>query len=705
MGLLSEGTPLEWGDSQQFVEYVKKHGIIQFLNSYNRLKDRHRPKFLWGDEVEYIICRLVPGSKAAQVSLSSAKLMERIKAKQLAKDENFADGNFLPEYGRFMIEATPGRPYGGFTSDLRNVEYCMRKRRELLQSLLDPNEYLLAISNFPCLGVGNFTDPPAEPNGPIAESKFIPDCVINPHPRFGCLTRNIRLRRGSKVDIRIPLFIDEKTSEKTLPKEEQNIHMDAMAFGMGCCCLQVTFQACNILEARHLYDQLVVMGPIMLALSASTPFHRGRIADTDVRWSTIAQSVDDRTPGERGEQPLKDGEKRIFKSRYDSVSSFLSLNPLFKEKYNDVPMAINDEVYETLKKEGIDDLLAKHVAHLFVRDPLVIYEELVELDDEKSTNHFENIQSTNWQTCRFKPPPEDSEIGWRVEFRSMEIQITDFENAAFTVFIALLSRAILIFDLNLYIPLSKIDENMEIAHRRDACRKEKFFFRSALKECYGDDEYSAYSMDEIINGRDNGPGLIKIVSSYLDVIECDEETRKVVDSYLDLISQRASGELLTTAQWLRTFVSLHPKYQKDSVITHEICKDILDSANQICKGDLMAPQLLGEFSGLRSLQSTSTSEDVPLYTRILDLFEDEECVKRYLGNYLAGNPKYKSRGAALRGKRILKLNCPKRAASSGALSQLAELGTGKKPKRRGSISGSKSLGNLWGTVEEECKSP
>ena len=46
-----------------------------------------------------------------------------------------------------------------------------------------------------------------------------------------------------------------------------HIYMDAMAFGMGCCCLQMTFQACNICEARHLYDQLTPLCPIMVCIS------------------------------------------------------------------------------------------------------------------------------------------------------------------------------------------------------------------------------------------------------------------------------------------------------------------------------------------------------------------------------------------------------------------------------------------------------
>ena len=57
---------------------------------------------------------------------------------------------------------------------------------------------------------------------------------------------------------------------------------------------------------------------------------------------------------------------------------------------------------------------------------------------------------------RFKPPPPGDNIGWRVEFRSMEIQLTDFENAAYAVFIVLLTRVILSYGLNFYIPIAKV---------------------------------------------------------------------------------------------------------------------------------------------------------------------------------------------------------------------------------------------------------
>jgi glutamate--cysteine ligase catalytic subunit len=112
-----------------------------------------------------------------------------------------------------------------------------------------------------------------------------------------------------------------------------------------------------------------------------------------------------------------------------------------------------------IDRPGLDDKIASHIAHLFIRDPLVQFSETVEQDDSASMDHFENIQSTNWQTIRFKPPPVNSPIGWRVEFRSMEIQMTDFENAAFSVFIVLLTRAIISFDLNFYMPISLVSED------------------------------------------------------------------------------------------------------------------------------------------------------------------------------------------------------------------------------------------------------
>ena len=53
-------------------------------------------------------------------------------------------------------------------------------------------------------------------NNVFTTSQFINDFIINSHPRFGCLARNIRTRRGKKVEILIPIYKDKYTSiEKT----------------------------------------------------------------------------------------------------------------------------------------------------------------------------------------------------------------------------------------------------------------------------------------------------------------------------------------------------------------------------------------------------------------------------------------------------------------------------------------------------------
>ena len=108
------------------------------------------------------------------------------------------------------------------------------------------------------MGVGEFIHLPSTFAAPYSQSTLLPDYVINPHPRFAALVSNIRTRRGSKVDIHMPLFRDERTPEFLRAEQSSSalaeasaeltsagvalepdteIHMDAMGFGMGMCCL------------------------------------------------------------------------------------------------------------------------------------------------------------------------------------------------------------------------------------------------------------------------------------------------------------------------------------------------------------------------------------------------------------------------------------------------------------------------------------
>lgn len=200
--------------------------------------------------------------------------------------------------------------------------HSVRHRRVIAKDHMEPTEVPVTLTTFPLLGLTDTLKPEYPLHGDKLRSQFLPDEIANPHIRFPTLAANIRARRGRKVEINVPVFRDEATpwpfhdptvnydlhkypedaDVRNGAAKENSIYMDAMAFGMGSCCLQITFQAKNIDEGRKMYDQLSPLGPIMLALTAATPIYKGFLADTDVRWNQISRAVDDRTAEELGEK-------------------------------------------------------------------------------------------------------------------------------------------------------------------------------------------------------------------------------------------------------------------------------------------------------------------------------------------------------------------------------------------------------------------
>jgi len=622
--ILTVGRPLDWNEAKPKLAYVREHGVSQFIAHYARHKEIKRDALFYGDEIEYGLFRLDAASKKPYLSLRGAEVRELLANREVEERRAIPESGKVtwhPEYGSWMVESTPARPYSGYTDDLRRVETNMRSRRARLLAALHEDEIAPTVVAFPLLGVGDSAGLGLENKGPVAASSLVPDAVINPHPRFGTLTRNIRSRRGATVDIRAPRFLDANT-----PPDAGDIAADAMAFGMGCCCLQVTFQCRDVEESRHVYDQLAVLAPVMMALTAACPIVSGKLQDHDVRWGLVAQSVDDRTPTERGETSgevdpdmARGGVSPLRTSRYSAASSYICSHKqcghhCAAAHYNDVDLEIDELAHKQLVDAGIDDLLARHIAHLFVRDPLVLFEGLVEeLDDAVATDHFENLQSTNWNSVRWKPPPADASehVGWRVELRTMEVQLTDFENAAFTVFCVLVLRVLLSFDLNIYVPMSKVHENMARAHRRDAVTQQKFWWRSHMvrpdrgacpshqkgQPCSVHDDAGAVvemTCLEILTGKGAYyPGLVPLVLVYLDSIGCDPDTAQRVKTYVDLIVKRASGELKTAAAWTRDFVASHPAYARDSVVPPETAYDLLQRCHDVGVGAAHEPSLLG----------------------------------------------------------------------------------------------------------------
>ncbi|CAF1231429.1 unnamed protein product [Rotaria sordida] len=579
MGLLSEGNPLSWTEIKLALQQIRTYGLDQLVHIFNKYKDRQKDPFLWGDETELTLVRFDHKNKTVRLLLKSHQLLPILNELNKKTDDKEYRITWHPEGCDFVMEGIPFQPYGSSSSYFNTVEANMRQRREQAQRILCEQtdcDYILSIAVFPRYGQGQYTYPPIEYGLPYSVEKSLcyPDSLLSPHhPRSKSLSTNISERRQSKVSVNIPIFKDSRTPSpfrdelfKDDPDiKDDHIHLDSSLAGLGCSCLQVTFQGESIKEAIHLYDQLLPLCPIMLCLSAACPIWRGYLSDIDCRWNILCEAIDARTAEEK--------KQTGFPSRY-------ALAPLYladKNKHlNDIDYSIDEYIITNLIDQGMPETLSRHYGHLFIHDPLVVLEESLHTVDDTTSYHFENINSHVWNSLRLKPPPlNDTLTGWRVEFRPMDIQISDFENAALVVFVALLTRVIITYDLDLTIPISQVDENMDIAHYRDSVRREKFYFR-----------YGTYTsqifMNEIINGNKDFPGLVSLVRKYVHEREdMDENTRHTIEQYLLLISKRADGTLLTNASWIREFVLSHSSYKQDSVISEEIQYDLIWKMVQI----------------------------------------------------------------------------------------------------------------------------
>ncbi|KAG9316626.1 hypothetical protein JVU11DRAFT_2680 [Chiua virens] len=226
--------------------------------------------------IEYMVIAFDDKTKNAKLSLRQTEILAKLSKIVTDLKDDVPDSmtipTFHPEYGRYMLESTPGSPYTDSIQDLLSVESNMHyrqaisshslypllimiTRRLLTRRHLNANEVPITITSFPRLGVpGVFTDPYFSPeDAKSSHSLFLPEEITNPHARFPTLTANIRSRRGSKVAINLPIFIDDKTPrpfvdpaipwQRSLYPEDaeakngaaliDHIYMDAMGFGNG----------------------------------------------------------------------------------------------------------------------------------------------------------------------------------------------------------------------------------------------------------------------------------------------------------------------------------------------------------------------------------------------------------------------------------------------------------------------------------------
>jgi hypothetical protein len=225
--------------------------------------------------------------------------------------------------------------------------------------------------------------------------------------------------------------------------------------------------------------------------------------------------------------------------------------------------------------------------------------------------------------------------GWRIEFRPMEVQLTDYENAAFAIFTVLLTRCIATQGHNFYLPMSLVEENMKRAQLKDAVLNQKFWMRrNAIKETpfrsfeipsLQEVETVELTMDEIFHGEktcdENSSsvasssqrfrGLIPMLIDYINSLGCDDRvylTQELLP-YFSLLSEKAKGKLPTTAHWIRK--QLIDFNNGSHEITPESVNLLLSLCEDIGMGRKQCPELYGhrQHHSLMSFLSSSPSQN------------------------------------------------------------------------------------------------
>ncbi|KAJ5109925.1 Glutamate-cysteine ligase catalytic subunit [Penicillium argentinense] len=550
MGLALDGLPLDREDLKKAGPLVRKYAAKQILALW--LKQRHRGDSnpLWGDEIEFSLLDLDADSSRATMLLDQERIINSWEKSHL----------------------------------------CQDGERELINSFLATHQHALSLGMFPRTGV---SDPWTMPNPPTE--------LLCKRPRYTLLAKNIVSRPRDRVKTWLPIYRDRLTPDPFVDdtahghEKENHVCLDRLDIGIGCCSIQTTFQTANEAEARWLHDQLMPLGPIFLAMTASTPIWKGYLVDSDCRWQRYGDLLDDR---------LQD-EKESIPARWTWKQSYISTEqpPNLKNEQSFHPM--ENEVREYLIEGGMDSFLADHFTSILSRDPLLLTEADLQNCEPPDTRLFESLYGCAWHPVRFKPPTSDQGPGWRVEFRPMEAQPTDFENAAFAIFSYLVSRAISVLRLNLYIPIDRLGQSWASCQKRHAAVHGRFWFRKlewhsnsgrinkhiarmlgvqGHHNMMGKDQYALMTVDEIINGEcavDGFPGLMFMVECYFDYVGVPQKEQKQISQYLDLIRDRARGTNPTPATWMRDFAGSHKDYREDSYVSEVMCYDMMRAMVQL----------------------------------------------------------------------------------------------------------------------------
>ena len=140
MGFLTVmGYVMTFNEYKTHINCYKKAGLLQFANLFKKYKDINIPKekLHWGEEIEYHLYSFREDENLVLISCDAPAILKKYSELEEA-GEKF-DFKMLPEFGSWMLEATPNLPYGAYSEgeNLLVSAKSIKLRRSQLQKILD----------------------------------------------------------------------------------------------------------------------------------------------------------------------------------------------------------------------------------------------------------------------------------------------------------------------------------------------------------------------------------------------------------------------------------------------------------------------------------------------------------------------------------------------------------------------------------------
>jgi hypothetical protein len=127
MGYLTiHGKLMTYSEYKHLIQKYKIRGVLEFLEIYMAHKDKHREMrdLHWGEELEYTLFHFDNEKHRVQLTNKAYDLIQEFNA-----EHKNGDIDLHPEFGNWMVEAVPTRPYGAY-DDLEDLLTCYDKLKK-----------------------------------------------------------------------------------------------------------------------------------------------------------------------------------------------------------------------------------------------------------------------------------------------------------------------------------------------------------------------------------------------------------------------------------------------------------------------------------------------------------------------------------------------------------------------------------------------